>query len=78
MYIKGLGDGISVAGSPPAGSAYCPPERLPFTTETYLVILDNEITRLSNLGSKNKVDDLWIEVLLFSGLKNVFPCSKSK
>jgi len=71
-YIRGLGEGMAWANINQA-RLYCPPGQLALVLENYIDIIDRQVEMRSR-WSQAELDETYIGLLLFSGLKETFPC----
>ncbi len=77
FYISGVGNALSFSnialeqrGDKPF---FCPPEKIALNVENYMDIIDKEIAR-----KQKNPNNVPVEVILYSGLVEVFPCSNHK
>jgi len=81
FYIMGLGKGFIYADAYTTmkygEGVFCPPSNLVLESENFFRILDDEIKRTEAIDFK-EIQSANIEMLLGSGLKNTFPCAKTK
>lgn len=82
IYVEGLGKGFFYANVvmkyETGKSLFCEPDKLVLETNNFIRILDDEIEREEAAVGFQKAQETSIEILLLSGLKNTFPCVKSK
>ncbi len=76
FHINGVGDGYAWSnvilenrGSPPL---YCPPRKMTLNADNYMAILDAKIAEYK----ESKTPEVPVELILFYGLVDSFPCSK--
>ena len=81
MYIQGFGSGFSSANAiletKRQARLYCQPENFDAKAINYQRILDDEIARLiakASAAQKPRIMALDIDVPLFGGLEEMFPC----
>jgi hypothetical protein len=69
LYLRGIGDGISVYNADIQKSAlYCPPEKVGIVDGQYAAILRGFVAKFP------KTMEMPVEVVLLYALKDAFPC----
>ena len=78
-HIKGLGEGfgwanadLELAGRPPL---FCAPRNLALAAENYFDIIERKIAAAKSKYTQEKVEKLYIPMLLLHGLEETFPCN---
>lgn len=75
VYINGVGYGYSwinsILESQERPPLYCPPRKIALNVENYLAVIDDEIKK----ASQPLPPDTPIELILYFGLVESFPCS---
>jgi hypothetical protein len=84
LYVGGIGEGLEWAnaslqsasraqtGRPPL---YCQPPNLVVNVENYLSMVDRQIEKLAKTTTEEKLDKMFVGILLLDALENTFPCS---
>jgi hypothetical protein len=75
LYIRGIGDGISVYNamqdeSDGGRKLYCPPEKVGIVDAQYVAIMSSFLTKYPKTRSQS------VEVVLLFALRDTFPCGK--
>jgi hypothetical protein len=69
LYLKGIGDGISVYNADiQKGALYCPPEKVGIVDGQYAAIIRDFVAKVP------KAMEMPVEVVLLYALKDAFPC----
>jgi hypothetical protein len=68
LYIRGVGDGISVYNATQKGALFCPPEKIGIVDGQYVAIIRDFVAKVP------KAMDKPVEVVLLYALKEAFPC----
>jgi hypothetical protein len=82
IYVEGLGKGFFYANVvmeyETKRRLFCEPDKLVLEKDNFIRILDDKIERKKAAVGFQEAQEILIEILLLSGLKNTFPCAKSK
>lgn len=82
QYVRGLGEGIrwtsALIRNQGQSGFFCEPEHPSLTLENYIDILNAQIRTVTAQMTPEKVDRLWIGMLLAQGLRETFPCKGDK
>lgn len=76
IHINGVGEGYSWSNSILAKRGdkvfYCPPPKVALNAENYIDIIDAQVSKMKSSG----MVEIPVELILFFGLVDSFPCSK--
>lgn len=79
VYVTGLGEGMVWANDEATSKGaplFCQPDDIALGPEDYRNIIDEQIKAASKRMPEDEIDKSFLGLVLMSGLKARFPCSK--